>query len=304
MNKSIIVTGPTASGKSDIAIKIAKKLNGEIVSADSMQIYRKMDIVTAKPDLFQLNEVRHHMIDIIDIEDNYSVARYKDEAIKCIKDILSRSKVPIITGGTGLYIDSLLYGISFNNEYPENKNRFELYLKENGKEELFKLLLERDEQAALTTHPNNTKRVIRYLDILSRFKGTLSEYKQQAIKNDSGIDFNVFVLNPSRDKLYERIESRVDIMIEKGLIEEVLSILKSQIDSNCTSMQAIGYKEVVKYLDGYCTYDEMIRILKMNTRNYAKRQITWFKRYKEAQFIDTSKFENSNEITRFIISCL
>lgn len=304
MNKALIVTGPTASGKSDIAIKIAKKLNGEIVSADSMQIYKKMDIGTAKPDLFQLNEVKHHMIDIIDIEDNYSVARYKDEAIKCIKDILSRSKVPIITGGTGLYIDSLLYGISFNNEYPENKNRFELYLKENGKEELFKLLLERDEQAALTTHPNNTKRVIRYLDILSRFKGTLSEYKQQAIKNDSGIDFNVFVLNPSRDKLYERIESRVDIMIEKGLIEEVLSILKSQIDSNCTSMQAIGYKEVVKYLDGYCTYDEMIRIFKMNTRNYAKRQITWFKRYKEAQFIDTSKFENSNEITRFIIRCL
>lgn len=304
MNKALIVTGPTASGKSEIALILAKRLNGEIVSADSMQIYRKMDIGTAKPDLFQLNEVRHHMIDIIDIEDNYSVARYKDEAIKCVKEILSRSKVPIITGGTGLYIDSLLYGISFNNEYPENKNRFELYLKENGKEELFKLLLERDEQAALTTHPNNTKRVIRYLDILSRFKGTLSEYKQQAIKNDSGIDFNVFVLNPSRDKLYERIESRVDIMIEKGLIEEVLSILKSQIDSNCTSMQAIGYKEVVKYLDGYCTYDEMIRILKMNTRNYAKRQITWFKRYKEAQFIDTSKFENSNEITRFIIRCL
>ena len=304
MNKALIVTGPTASGKSEIALILAKRLNGEIVSADSMQIYRKMDIGTAKPDLFQLNEVKHHMIDIIDIEDNYSVARYKDEAIKCIKDILSRSKVPIITGGTGLYIDSLLYGISFNNEYPENKNRFELYLKENGKEELFKLLLERDEQAALTTHPNNTKRVIRYLDILSRFKGTLSEYKQQAIKNDSSVDFNVFVLNPPRDKLYERIESRVDIMIEKGLIEEVLSILKSQIDSNCTSMQAIGYKEVVKYLDGYCTYDEMIRILKMNTRNYAKRQITWFKRYKEAQFIDTSKFENSNEITRFIIRCL
>jgi len=180
MKKVIIITGPTASGKSSVALTLAKKIDGEIVSADSMQVYRKMNIGTAKPTKNELNEVKHHMIDICEIDQDYSVAQYKKQATDSINDIIYRKKTPIITGGTGLYLDSLIYNIDFKQERQSNREYYEQYLKNNGKDSLYNLLLQRDPDAALSTHPNNTKRVIRYLDILSGFEGTLEEYKKAA----------------------------------------------------------------------------------------------------------------------------
>lgn len=286
MNKVFVITGATASGKSDLALKLAEKINGEIVSADSMQVYRKMNIGTAKPELKDMEHIPHHMINVCDIGEEFSVARYKQEALLCINDILMRKKIPIITGGTGLYIDSLVYGISFDQEKQNNKAIYEQYLNENGTDKLYELLLECDAQAAIGIHPNNTKRVIRYLDILSRFDGTLKEYKSKALQPEAGLDFEIIVLNPPRDILYKRIEDRVDIMLKKGLVDEVIDIIKDKKVIKSNALQAIGYKEIIMYLRGYCTYDEMVLVLKKNTRNYAKRQIAWFKRYSDAKLID------------------
>ncbi len=302
MNKAIIITGPTASGKSAISIKLAKKINGEILSADSMQIYKMMDIGTAKPDKNEMSHIKHHMIDICGIEQEYSVAQYKKDVIECIKDIVDRKKTPIITGGTGLYIDSLFLNISFKDEKSSMKNYYEDYLCKNGKEALYELLYKRDNQAALSTHPNNTKRVIRYLDILSSFDGTLDEYKEKSLENKSENKYFTFIIDMPRELLYQRINERVDIMLKNGLVKEVTDIIKSGYNISSNALSAIGYKEVIKYLRGYCTYEEMVSILKQNTRNYAKRQITWFKKYKDAKLIDASKFMDADEIACYIIS--
>ncbi len=304
MKQAIIITGPTASGKSAIALKIAEKLNGEIVSADSMQIYRKMDIGTAKPDKHEMLKIKHHMIDICDIEQNYSVAQFKKDATKCINNIRMNNKMPIITGGTGLYIDSLLFNVSFDDIKVSNRSYYEEYLKDNGKEALYELLIKRDIQAALSTHVNNTKRVIRYLDILSSFSGTLEEYKKKALENISKNRYFIYVIDLPRETLYKRINDRVDIMLQNGLVKEVTDILRYGYDISCNALSAIGYKEVIEYLRGYCTYDEMVSILKQNTRNYAKRQITWFKKYKDAKLIDALKYEDAEEIASYIKSDL
>ncbi|HOD92818.1 MAG TPA: tRNA (adenosine(37)-N6)-dimethylallyltransferase MiaA [Clostridia bacterium] len=303
MNNPIIITGPTASGKSAIALSLAKKINCEIVSADSMQIYKTMNIGTAKPSKHEMSIVKHHMIDLCDIGQDYSVAQYKDEALACITDIIKRKKTPIIVGGTGLYLDALLLNIEFPQGKISNRNFFEDYLNKHGKTQLYNLLLERDKQAALTTHPNNTKRVIRYLDILSEYEGNLEEYKKNALNNVSGLNFHIYILDMPRDMLYKRIEDRVDIMLKSGLVKEVSDII-SYNDISSNALSAIGYKEVIKYLRGYCTYEEMITLLKKNTRNYAKRQITWFKKYKDAKFINPFEYSSIDEISKYILSDL
>jgi tRNA dimethylallyltransferase len=300
MKKVIIITGPTASGKSSVALSLAKKIDGEIVSADSMQVYRKMNIGTAKPTKNELNEVKHHMIDICGIDQDYSVAQYKEQATDSINDIIYRKKTPIITGGTGLYLDSLIYNIDFKQERQSNREYYEQYLKNNGKDSLYNLLLQRDPDAALSTHPNNTKRVIRYLDILSSFEGTLEEYKKAAIGKNTDFDFNIYLLHMQREQLYRRIEKRVDEMLDAGLVEEVKGILNDGYSTDCNALTAIGYKKIAEYLRGFCTYDEMVNILKKNTRNYAKRQITWFKRYEEARIINIRDYIDADDIAEFI----
>jgi len=291
MENVLILTGPTASGKSDIAIKIAKKRNGEIISCDSMQIYKGMNIGTAKPTMDERKGIKHYNLDIINPEDNFSVAQFKKGTIKLIEDILKRNKLPIIVGGTGLYIDSLIYNIQFkeqNNNY-EIRNKYEKIYKEKGIDYLYNLLIEKDKDAQNKIHKNNIKRVIRSLEILENGENSLEEYNRNAITVNARYNFILIVLKPDREYIYQKIEKRIDLMLESGLINEVIHIYNSINDKKAISLQAIGYKEVIWYLKGHINYSEMIRLLKRNTRHYAKRQFTWFRRYKNANIINIDK---------------
>lgn len=305
MKQVIIITGPTASGKTYVSITIAKENNGEIISCDSMQLYQKMDIGTATPSMNERQGITHHNFDIISPDLNFNVAKYKEITIPIVEDILDKEKLPIVVGGTGLYIDSLIYNINFNKQ--DNKairEKYEKIAETKGKEEIYKILYEKDKEAAKKIHPNNIKRIIRALEIIDLESTSLSDYQKDAIKVSSPYEFIIFVLNPERKLLYERIEKRVDIMLEKGLVKEVIEIKKLVTNKKATSLQAIGYKEVIWYIDGIITYKEMVRLLKRNSRHYAKRQLTWFKRYKEAFVIEideqTTK-ENINKQIRAIL---
>jgi len=288
MKNVLILTGPTASGKTDIAINIAKKRNGEIISCDSMQIYKGMDIGTAKPTIKDRQKIKHYNIDIINPEDKFSVAQFKKRTINIIDDILKRNKLPIIVGGTGLYIDSLIFNIEFKeqNNNTEIRNKYEKIYKEKGIDYLYNLLLKKDKDAQNKIHKNNIKRVIRSLEILENEKSSLEEYKKNAISTNDKYNFILVVLKPERQYVYKRIEKRIDLMIELGLIDEVKNIYNKVNNENAIALQAIGYKEVIWYLKGHINYNEMIRLLKRNTRHYAKRQFTWFRRYKNASIIN------------------
>jgi len=291
MENVLILTGPTASGKSDIAINVAKKRNGEIISCDSMQIYKGMNIGTAKPTMEERQGIKHYNLDIINPEDNFSVAQFKKGTIELIEDILKRNKLPIIVGGTGLYIDSLIYNIQFKeqkNNY-EIRNKYEKIYKEKGIDHLYNLLIEKDKDAKNKIHKNNIKRVIRSLEILENGESSLEEYNKNAITVNTRYNFILIVLKPDRQYIYQRIEERIDLMLESGLIDEVIHIYNSVNNKKAISLQAIGYKEVIWYLKGYINYNEMIRLLKRNTRHYAKRQFTWSRRYKNANIINIDK---------------
>lgn len=302
MKKVIVITGPTASGKSSIAIETAKKINGEIIGADSIQIYKNLDIGSAKPYKQEMQNVKHYMIDILCPNEKYSVAKFKMDGEECISSIKDKGKTPVITGGTGLYIDALVKNIDFNHKTSPSATRkkFNKLLNEKGKEYLHGMLCTQDPQAGKTIHPNNTKRVIRYLEILEIHSGTIKEYQQKAASKPPKWDYSIFVLKPDRDFLYKRINCRVDEMIKKGLIDEVRQLLVSGLDRNAQSLQGIGYKETVMFLDGLITKEEFVRILKRNTRRYAKRQYTWFARYKDACFIDVNENTNITEVADFI----
>lgn len=276
------VVGPTASGKTDYAIRLAKKCNGEIVSCDSMQIYKYMDIGTAKPTKEEMDGIRHHMIDIIEPSEEYSVARFSRDARACIDDILSRKKTPILCGGTGLYFDSVIKNIEYtetkhDNEYCDELNRL---AKENGNEYIHDMLKEVDELSADAIHPNNLKRVIRALEIYKTTGLTKTELDRRSV-GTSLYDAEIYGMYRERDELYERINRRVDIMMERGLLDEVKRLFNMDIDLSSTAMQAIGYKELFLYFDKKCSLDEAIEKIKQESRRYAKRQMTWFKRNNE-----------------------
>lgn len=285
-NSLIVIGGPTAVGKSALGLELAQKLNGEIVSADSMQIYRGMDIGTAKPTIEERKAIKHHMIDILDVNDEYSAEQYKEEADIVINDIVQRNKVPIILGGTGFYIKALLFEHNFGYA-PKNqeiRDKYKSILSEYGKEYLHDLLKEKDFESSQKIHPNDTKKVIRALEIYE-----VSGQKKSAIaqkEQKKRYDFKMYILNCDRAKLYERINIRVDQMIKMGLIDEVKSLIDNGANINSQSMQGIGYKETVAYLNNQISKDEMIELIKQHTRNYAKRQITYFKGIKEAKWID------------------
>ena len=292
--KVIVIGGPTASGKTSLSIELAKKINGQIVSADSMQIYKDMNIGTAKPDQEEMQGIKHYLLDCISPEQRYSVADYKLQAKKAIQEILNDGKVPIIVGGTGLYIDSLIYEIEFQDIEIDLKYREELekIVEEKGLEYVYKEACRIDPQAMEKISSNDQKRILRILEIYKQTGKTKTELDEKSRK-DPQYDYRVFAINMDRQVLYDRINRRVDIMINDGLIEEVQNIVK-KYDEFPTAMQGLGYKEVVEYLNGITTKEEMIEKIKMETRRYAKRQITWFKKIENVKWIQGNETISNN----------
>lgn len=285
--KVIVIVGPTASGKTSLSIDLAKKLNGEIVSCDSMQIYKYMDIGTAKPTIQEQKEIKHHLIDIISPEERFNVSDYQIHAQKAIDEILEKGKVPIVVGGTGLYVNSLIYGIKFLDVEFDEKYRktLEERVEKEGLENLYNEAQKIDPKAMENISKNDKKRILRVLEIFHKTGITKSKQDELSRSQDVKYDFKVFAINIERELLYNRINDRVDEMIENGLIEEVENIYK-KFKKFPTSMQAIGYKEVVEYLNKNISKEEMIEKIKMETRRYAKRQLTWFRKNKDIIWLD------------------
>ena len=285
--KVIAICGPTASGKTALSIELAKKINGEIVSCDSMQIYKYMNIGTAKPDTQEMQGIKHYLLDIVEPNERYSVADYKRDAKKAIKEIIEKGKVPIIVGGTGLYLDSLIYEIEYQNiEFDEEyRKKLEKQVEEIGLETLYEEAKKIDPEAIEKISPNDKKRILRILEIYHTTGKNKTEQEKESRKKEVEYDYRVFAISWDREVLYDRINKRVDIMIKQGLIQEVKGILE-EYDEFPTAMQGLGYKEVVQYLKGEYTKEEMIEKLKMETRRYAKRQLTWFRKNKQTIWLD------------------
>jgi tRNA dimethylallyltransferase len=285
--KVIVICGPTASGKTSLSIEVAKKIDGEIISCDSMQIYKEMNIGTAKPTVEEMQGIPHYMLDFVLPSERYSVADFKEAATDRIEDILKREKVPIIVGGTGLYVDALTKNIT----YPEieidleYRKQLEELIKENGLESLYEEAKKIDEKAMQTISKNDKKRIMRVLEIYHQTGKTKTQLESESRLTPPPYEYIVFAINMEREKLYERINKRVDIMIDQGLIEEVEALTK-KYEEFPTAMQGLGYKEVVSYLKKEITKEEMIEKLKMETRRYAKRQLTWFRKDENIKWID------------------
>ena len=285
--KVIVICGPTASGKTSLSIELAKKVNGEIVSADSMQIYKDMTIGTAKPTSEEMQGLKHYLIDCVLPTERYSVASYQKDALKAIDEIIRKGKVPIIVGGTGLYINSLVYGIEYDEiEVDLNyRAKLEKVIEEQGIDTLYNKAIKIDPEAMQKISSNDRKRICRVLEIYHSTGKTKTELELQSRKNGPKYDYIVYGINMDRERLYDRINRRVDIMLKTGLVNEVKSILQ-KYDEFPTAMQGLGYKEVVEYLNGDISEKEMIEKLKMETRRYAKRQLTWFRANKEITWLD------------------
>lgn len=284
--KVIVICGPTASGKTALSIQLAKQINGEIISSDSMQIYKEMNIGTAKPTIEEMDGIKHYLIDFVEPNQRYSVAEFKKDAEKAIEEILAKGKTPIVVGGTGLYVDSLIYGIEYQDIELDQKYRQELEerAEKEGLEKLYEEAQKIDSQAMEKISPNDKKRILRVLEIFKATGKNKTEQEIESRKKGVKYDYKVFAINWDREILYERINKRVDIMIEQGLIQEVELLLK-KYDKFPTAMQGLGYKEIVEYLEGETSKEEMIEKIKMETRRYAKRQITWFKKNKQTIWI-------------------
>ena len=294
-NKVIVICGPTASGKTSLSIELAKQIDGEIVSCDSMQIYKDMTIGTAKPTKEEMQGIKHYLIDCVSPEVRYSVADYKKDSINAIKEIIFKGKVPIIVGGTGLYLESLIYGIEYNEIETdlEYRKALEDIEKNEGLEKLYEMAKQIDEQAIEKISHNDKKRIFRVLEIYHSTGKTKTELEIESRKNGPDYNYILFGINMDREKLYDRINRRVDIMIKQGLIEEVKDVLNKYKEFP-TAMQGLGYKEVVAYLEGKMTKEDMIEKIKIETRRYAKRQITWFKKYKDIKWINGLEDINNN----------
>lgn len=276
----IVVAGPTASGKTDLAIDIANAVGGEIVSADSMQIYKYMDIGTAKPTKEERKKCPHYLIDFVDPRVEFSVADYVGVAHARIADIVSRGKIPVMCGGTGLYINSVIDDVEFGEYENDMKLREELreIAEKDGGEKLIEMLREFDPVSAERLHPNNLKRVIRAIEFFKISGVPISEHQEETKKKESRYEPIMFLIDRPREELYERINRRVDVMIETGLVDEVKSLLNKGFTRDLNSMQGIGYKEIIAYLEGEISLEEAIDRVKQNSRHYAKRQLTWFRR--------------------------
>ena len=294
-NKVIVICGPTASGKTALSIELAKQINGEIVSCDSMQIYKDMDIGTAKPTPDEMQGIKHYLIGHVSPEERYSVADYKTDAKKAIKEIIEKGKMPIVVGGTGLYLDSLIYEIEYQDIKldEEYRKKLEEEVEEKGLEKLYNRAKQIDEKAIEKISPNDKKRILRILEIYHATGKTKTEQEIESRKKEVEYDYKVYALDWDRQKLYDRINKRVDMMMEQGLVEEVKQIL-DKYHTFPTAMQGLGYKEVVEYLEGKLTKEEMVEKIKMETRRYAKRQLTWFRKNKQTIWLNAEDTIQNN----------
>ena len=297
MKDLIVLTGPTAVGKTSLSIALAKAVGGEIISADSMQVYKYMNIGTAKITEEEKCGIPHFLIDELEPDEEFNVTIFKNKVMGYIKDIKSRGKVPIIVGGTGFYIQSVIYDINFN-EYGDDsevRKKYELMAETIGKSELHKKLALVDREYADSVSENNVKKVVRALTFFEMTGEKLSEHNKRERERSSPFDFAYFVLTMDRKKLYERIDKRVDLMFDMGLVDEVKALMAKGYDKSLVSMQGIGYKEVIDYLNGKTSLEECIDIIKRDTRHFAKRQLTWFKREKVVTYIDKDEFVSEDK---------
>ena len=288
----IILTGPTAVGKTKASIGLAKALNGEIISADSMQVYKRMDIGSAKIRPEEMQGIKHYLIDELEPDEEFHVVRFQEMAKKALEEIYAKNKIPIVVGGTGFYIQALLYDIDFteNEEDTEYRKELEQLAAEKGADALHEMLRKVDSASAEAIHANNVKRVIRALEFHKQTGGKISEHNEQERAKSSPYDFCYFVLNDERERLYERINLRIDQMLDDGLVEEVMSLKDQGYTKEMVSMQGLGYKEILDYLNGNCTLEEAIYILKRDTRHFAKRQLTWFRRERDVIWLNKQDY--------------
>lgn len=293
----IILTGPTAVGKTELSIKLAKAVNGEIISADSIQVYKYMDVGSAKVTEEEMDGIKHYLVDVLDPSDEFNIFVFKKMAVEAMEEIYSKGKIPIIAGGTGFYIQSVLYDIEFADE--EGDRTYRHMLEEKAKNEgvgsVHKMLEHVDPKAASEIHENNLKRVIRALEYYHETGKRISEHNEEQRQKESPYEFKYYVLNMDRDRLYERINLRVDIMLNNGLVDEVKRLKDMGYAGDLVSQQGIGYKEIRSYIDGLCTYDEAVENLKKNTRNFAKRQLTWFRRESDVSWIKHEDFNGDKD---------
>lgn len=302
-DKLVILAGPTASGKTAVSVDLAKRIGGEIISADSMQIYRGMDIGTAKITADEMQGVKHYLINVSDPKEDFNIVKFQN-MVKCsIEEIKKNGHIPILVGGTGFYIQSIIYDIKFDNE--DDNGSIRKVLEEEydnmGADFMYEKLKKIDSISAENIHKNNKKRIIRAIEYFLINNTLISEHNELQRKKTSPYDFRFFVLNPKRDILYDRINKRVDKMVEKGLVDEVKSLIESGLSIDNISMQGIGYKEIVEYLEGNIPLDKAVENIKQNTRHMAKRQVTWFKRERDVIYIDPFEFENNEKIVDYMV---
>lgn len=301
----VVLTGPTAVGKTKLSISLAKALNGEIISADSMQVYKYMDIGSAKITEKEMDGVPHHLIDVLSPFEEFHIVRFQELAKKAMEDIYNRGKTPVFVGGTGFYIQAITKDIDFTEGEEDKQYREELsrLAAEKGNEFLHEMLQEVDKKSAEEIHANNVKRVIRALEFYKENGFPISQHNEEQKQNETPYNLAYFVLNAPRDLLYERIDRRVDEMMESGLVEEVQKLKDMGCRREMTSMQGLGYKEILSFLDGEIPLDEAVRILKRDTRHFAKRQLTWFRRESNVVWVDKDKFAfNDEKILEYMLS--
>ena len=302
-NKLIILAGPTASGKTSVSIDLAKRLGGEIISADSMQVYKYMDVGTAKISVEEMQGVKHHLIDVLNPKEDFNIVKFQN-MVKCsIEEIVKNGHIPILVGGTGFYIQSVIYDIDFNNEDDNSSVRKKLEEEYDafGADFMHEKLKKIDIVSAQNIHKNNKKRIIRAIEYFLMNNEPISSHNEVQREKKSPYDYRFFVLNPPRDILYERINKRVDIMVENGLVDEVKKLREMGLSTANISMQGIGYKEIIEYLDGEVSLETAIENIKQNTRHMAKRQVTWFKREKDVIYVDPFSFESNEKIVDYMI---
>ena len=299
----VILTGPTAVGKTALSIKLASEIGGEIISADSMQVYRQMDIGSAKIKLEEMGGIPHHLIDILEPEEEFNVCLFEKLALEAMEQIYERGHIPVVVGGTGFYIQALLYQIDFTEEETDTAYRDKLWQlgEEKGNHYLHELLRKVDPKSAEEIHENNRKRVIRALEFYENCGKPISTHNKEQRQKTSAYNSCYFVLTDDRKKLYERIESRVDQMLSKGLVDEVRTLKERGCNASMVSMQGLGYKEILEYLDGRCSLLEAVEKIKKETRHFAKRQLTWFRREKDVIWLDKQAFAYDEDA---VLSCI
>lgn len=299
----VILTGPTAVGKTALSIKLASEIGGEIISADSMQVYRQMDIGSAKIKPEEMGGIPHHLIDILEPEEEFNVCLFEKLALEAMEQIYERGHIPVVVGGTGFYIQALLYQIDFTEEETDTAYRDKLWQlgEEKGNHYLHELLRKVDPKSAEEIHENNKKRVIRALEFYENCGKPISTHNKEQRQKTSAYNSCYFVLTDDRKKLYERIESRVDQMLSKGLVDEVRTLKERGCNASMVSMQGLGYKEILEYLDGRCSLLEAVEKIKKETRHFAKRQLTWFRREKDVIWLDKQAFAYDEDA---VLSCI